>query len=126
MAPTSDGRVRRCQECGHPVFLCRTRDDALFFGRHGWRVALAGPAAPPGEPPAAWAGRLSHCFAGPIPIWGGSLAARWYVREVLKAAIDAGATMADIVAAVQAFLQDHEVPPDRVRVQLDKVRGLTF
>jgi hypothetical protein len=45
---------------------------------------------------------------------------------VLKAAIDAGATMADIVAAVQAFLQDHEVPPDRVRVQLDKVRGLTF
>jgi hypothetical protein len=129
MAPTSDGRVRKCQECGHLVFLCRTRDDALFFGRHGWRVALAeeaGPSTAPAEMSAAWAEQLSHCFAGAVPVWGGSPAARWHAREALKAAVVGGATMADILRVVRTFLQDRGASPDHVHVQLDKVRSLTF
>jgi hypothetical protein len=130
MTPTADARIRQCEVCKHPVFLCRTRDDALFFRRQGWRVALAAEAAPPAVPTdaarPAWAGNLSHCFAEPTCVWGGTPSARWHARETLKAALDAGATMQDILAAVRAFLQDHGGPQGHVQAELDKIRALTF
>jgi hypothetical protein len=124
MAPTSDRRVHQCHVCGHPVFPCRTRDDALFLGRHGWRVALAGE-KPPAAVPAGWADRLPHCFAEPDLVWAGSPAVRWAAREALKAAVDARMTMTDVLTAARPFLQDRGVPPDRARTELDKIGNLT-
>jgi hypothetical protein len=33
--------ARECPVCGHPVVLCRDRDESLFLSRHGRRVAVA-------------------------------------------------------------------------------------
>jgi len=129
MTPTADRRIHQCQVCAHPVFLCKTRDDALFLRRQGWRVALAteaGPAVSAAEATAAWAEQLPHCFAGTGLVWSGSPAAHWHARETLKAAIDAGATMQDILAAAQTFLQTHRARPEHIQGELEKIRALTF
>ena len=84
------------------------------------------PPVPAHQSRPAWAEQLSHCFAGPNLTWAGTREARWHARETLKAAIDDGATMHDISAAVRTYLQDRGVPPQASQADLDKIRGLIF
>ena len=73
-----------------------------------------------------WKQQVPGCFGAADLKWGSHANDQQRARDMLKAAIDAGATMTDIVAEVEAFLQGKGAQAQHTQTQVDKVRNLSF
>jgi hypothetical protein len=73
-----------------------------------------------------WKQQISGCFGTLDLKWGSHPLDQQRARRMLKDAIDAGATMTDIIAEAQAFLHGKGAQTQHIQVQLDKIRNLSF
>ncbi len=73
-----------------------------------------------------WQQQVPGCFGAQDLIWGSHILDQQRARQMLKDAIDAGATMSDIVAEADAFLQSQGAQAQHIQDQMDKVRNLSF
>jgi hypothetical protein len=74
----------------------------------------------------SWKQQVPACFGSADLKWGSHPNDQQRARDMLKAAIDAGATMADIVAEVDACLKGKGANGQHIQAQVDKVRNLSF
>ena len=73
-----------------------------------------------------WKHQVPACFGAADLRWGSHALDQQRARDMLKAAIDAGATMTEIVAEVEAFLQGKGAQAQHIQAEVDKVRNLSF
>jgi succinate dehydrogenase/fumarate reductase flavoprotein subunit len=73
-----------------------------------------------------WKQRVPGCFGAQDLKWGSHVLDQQRAKQMLKDAIDAGATMAEIVAEAQAYLQGKGALAQHIRDQIDKIRDLSF
>ena len=73
-----------------------------------------------------WKQLIPGCFGAQDLKWGSHALDEQRARRMLKDAIDAGATMAEIIAEAQAFLQGKGAQTQHIQDQLDKIRNLSF
>jgi hypothetical protein len=73
-----------------------------------------------------WKEQIPGCFGNADLIWGSHDLERQRARQMLKDAIDAGATMDDIVHEVEVFQIFKRATNGHIEDQVGKVRNLSF
>jgi hypothetical protein len=73
-----------------------------------------------------WKQRIPGCFGWHDLKWGSHALGQQRARQMLKDAIDAGATMTDIVVEAQTYLQYKGTLAQHIHAQFDNIRNRTF
>ncbi len=73
-----------------------------------------------------WREQIPGCFGVADLIWGSHALEQQRARQMLKDAIDAGATMDDIVAGVESFQKAKNAQMQHIQEQVRNVRNLSF
>jgi len=73
-----------------------------------------------------WKQMMKGCFGIEDRIFGGHPCDEKRAREMLKAAIDAKATMEEIVSEAVRFLEEAGSPKEHIQKQVAKIRSLKF
>ena len=73
-----------------------------------------------------WKQQIPGCFGSADLIWGSHHLDQQRARQMLKNAIDANATMDDIVTEVEAFLKKQGAQTQHIQDQVKKVRNLSI
>lgn len=73
-----------------------------------------------------WQQQIPGCFGAQDAIWGSHPLDQQRARNMLKAAIDAGATMDEIVAEAVQYLQGRGAQAQHIQDQEKLIRNLSF
>jgi hypothetical protein len=76
------------------------------------------------QDPANWRERIGGCFGTTDLIWGSHALDEVRCKQLFKDAIDAGATMADIVQAAKQYLLSKGADADHMQAQVAAIRNL--